>query len=392
MSKVVLYMSMSVDGFIAGPDDGPGSGLGVGGERLHDWLGAGGIDPGTYRPAGDGPSAMVFDEMMATGAVITGRRTFDHAGRWAGRPPRRRPGLRPDPRRPRRPAAGQRPLRHRRRRVRGAGPRRGRGRDVWCTGPAPPRRCLRIGELDELELHVVPVLLGQGRRLFDHLPAEHIELDLLRRLTPDDGDLAHRVMHLRYRVHARSDFISSLDGYAAAEGWPYGYGASTRAVSAVSSVPRYQVILSSRKRHQWCRSIVALRPVAFTVNPKRMTAMTSVSLAANASGVNSVTSRVSAIAAKKPGSSVLAAADAVPGRDGAGRLGCPVDVVGDDVEDRGDVAAAERVVDGLDGLDLGIHRVPPRDRVRAGWRSRPPPDIPETRYLSPPARAGAPTR
>ena len=36
--------------------------------------------------------------------------------------------------------------------------------------------------------------------VFDHLPAEHIELDLLRRLTPDDGDLAHRVMHLRYRV------------------------------------------------------------------------------------------------------------------------------------------------------------------------------------------------
>ena len=51
MSKVVLYMSMSVDGFIAGPDDGPEHGLGVGGERLHDWLGDGGIDPGSYRPA-----------------------------------------------------------------------------------------------------------------------------------------------------------------------------------------------------------------------------------------------------------------------------------------------------------------------------------------------------
>ena len=55
MSKVVLYMSMSVDGFIAGPDDGPGRGLGVGGERLHDWLGDGGVDPGSYRPAADGP-------------------------------------------------------------------------------------------------------------------------------------------------------------------------------------------------------------------------------------------------------------------------------------------------------------------------------------------------
>ena len=67
-------------------------------------------------------------------------------------------------------------------------------------GAGAAQALLRIGQLDELELHVVPVLLGQGRRLFDHLPAEHVELDLLRRLTPDDGDLAHRVMHLRYRV------------------------------------------------------------------------------------------------------------------------------------------------------------------------------------------------
>ncbi len=83
MSKVVLYMSMSVDGFIAGPDDSAQHGLGVNGERLHGWLSAGGVDPGSYRPA-DGPSATVFDEMMSTGAVITGRRTFEHGARWDG--------------------------------------------------------------------------------------------------------------------------------------------------------------------------------------------------------------------------------------------------------------------------------------------------------------------
>jgi dihydrofolate reductase len=83
MPKVVLYMSMSVDGFIAGPDDGPDHGLGVGGERLHDWLRPGGVDPRSHRPV-DGPGAAVFDELMATGAVIAGRRTFDHAGGWAG--------------------------------------------------------------------------------------------------------------------------------------------------------------------------------------------------------------------------------------------------------------------------------------------------------------------
>ena len=83
MSKVVLDMSMSVDGFITGPDDSPEHGLGVGGERLHGWLGAGGGEPDSYRPA-DAAGRTVFDELMATGAVITGRRTFEHAGGWGG--------------------------------------------------------------------------------------------------------------------------------------------------------------------------------------------------------------------------------------------------------------------------------------------------------------------
>jgi dihydrofolate reductase len=83
VSKVVLYMSKSVDGFITGPDDGTDHGLGVNGERLHDWLRAAGVDPRSHRPV-DGPSATVFDELMATGAVIAGRRTFEFAGGWAG--------------------------------------------------------------------------------------------------------------------------------------------------------------------------------------------------------------------------------------------------------------------------------------------------------------------
>jgi hypothetical protein len=64
MAKVVLYMSMSLDGFITGPDDGLDHGLGVNGERLHDWLRAGGLDLGSHRPV-DGPSAIVFDRPAA---------------------------------------------------------------------------------------------------------------------------------------------------------------------------------------------------------------------------------------------------------------------------------------------------------------------------------------
>jgi dihydrofolate reductase len=76
--------------------------------------------------------------------------------------------------------------------------------DVMVHGARAAQALLRAGQLDELELHVVPVLLGQGRRLFDNLPAEHIELNLVRRLTtPEAGELAQHVTHLRYRVRRR---------------------------------------------------------------------------------------------------------------------------------------------------------------------------------------------
>jgi len=193
MGKVVLYMSVSVDGFITGPDDGANAGLGVGGERLHAWLSEGGMDPASYRPVDD-VNAIVFDELMATGAVITGRRTFDHAGGWGGdhhdgvpifvlthAPPEA-----PAPGSARfvtdidscvalaRAAAGD--------------------RDVLLHGASAAQACLRAGLLDEMELHVIPVLLGQGRRLFDDLPPDHVELELVRSL---DGA---GVQHLHYRV------------------------------------------------------------------------------------------------------------------------------------------------------------------------------------------------
>jgi hypothetical protein len=73
MANAVLCMSMSLDGFISGPNDNKDNGLGDGGERLHDWLRDGGTEVASYRPSA-GPSQIVFDELMATGAVITGRR------------------------------------------------------------------------------------------------------------------------------------------------------------------------------------------------------------------------------------------------------------------------------------------------------------------------------
>jgi hypothetical protein len=69
MSKLIVYMSMSLDGFIAAVDDGPGRGLGVGGEPLHAWLTDGNTNPASFRPECV-VNAEIFGEMMASGAVL----------------------------------------------------------------------------------------------------------------------------------------------------------------------------------------------------------------------------------------------------------------------------------------------------------------------------------
>ena len=194
MSKVVLYMSMSLDGFIAGPDDGPDHGLGVNGERLHAWLRAGGVDPGSYRPV-DGPGATVFDEVMATGAVIVGRRTFEFAGGWAGDHHDGVPIFVLTHAAPEEPAPGAaRYVTDGIASCVAQAKAAAGGRDILLHGAATAQACLRAGLLDEMELQLIPVLLGQGRRLFEDLPPDHIELELLRSL---DGP---GVLHLRYRV------------------------------------------------------------------------------------------------------------------------------------------------------------------------------------------------
>jgi dihydrofolate reductase len=198
MGKLVLYMSMSLDGFISGPDDGMDHGLGVNGERLHAWLADGGVDPRSHRPKAE-PGAQVFDELMATGAVVTGRRTFDLAGGWAGDHHDGVPIFVLTHVAPREPAPG-----HARYVTDGvescvARAKAAAGdRDVLLHGAATAQECLRAGLLDEMELQLVPVLLGQGRRLFDDLPPDHIELELLRALDGPD------VQHLRYRVRTEA--------------------------------------------------------------------------------------------------------------------------------------------------------------------------------------------
>jgi len=196
VGNVVLDMSMSLDGFIAGPDDGPDHGLGVDGHRLHAWLAEGdGIDPLSYRP--DDASAVVFDEMMATGAVLVGRRTFDIAGHWDGDHHDGVPIFVPTHHPPADPPTGAATITYVTDGIASAASQAKAAagdRNVMFHGAETAQDALRAGVLDEMELHVMPVLLGRGRRLFDHLGADHIELELTRSID------APGVTHLHYRV------------------------------------------------------------------------------------------------------------------------------------------------------------------------------------------------
>src|SRR3954470_17662088 len=192
MALIRLYMTMSLDGYVTGPQDSLDTPMGIGGVRLFNWL---------DRRGHPGPSGQVYSEAMATRAVISGRRTYEHADRWQGDHHNGVPvfvlthEVPDDP-----PPGSVRYVTDVRECAAQARAAAGGG-DVLVHGAGAAQALLRAGQLDELELHVVPVLLGQGRRLFDDLPAEHIELEPVRRLTtPQVEDLAQRVTHMRYRI------------------------------------------------------------------------------------------------------------------------------------------------------------------------------------------------
>jgi len=200
MVKVYLSLSMSLDGFITGPNPRPGERMGDGGERLHEWM-AGMAD---FRERGDTSNAEadVLRELSSrTGALLMGRTMFD-AGEvpWGEDPPFGMPVF---------------VLTHRPRETltkqggttytfvtdgleaaleqakAAAG-----GKDVGLAGGANlAQQCLRAGILEEIQIHLVPVLLGAGRRLFDHLRAEPIELERTRVVESPVS-----VTHLSFRV------------------------------------------------------------------------------------------------------------------------------------------------------------------------------------------------
>jgi dihydrofolate reductase len=191
VSVSVLYMSMSLDGYIAGPNDEPDNPGGDGFMRLHDWFAT--ADGEIVRPSG--PAGQLWDEWNATGAVLVGRRTVEQVDHWGG-DHHGVPIFVPS-HRPAGPSVVNYPLvtyvtdgiaSAMAQAKAAAG-----NRNVMVHGAYTAQRALEAGVLDELQIHQIPVLFGGGRRLFEVLPSR-VELEIVRVIdTPE-------ATHIRYRV------------------------------------------------------------------------------------------------------------------------------------------------------------------------------------------------
>jgi dihydrofolate reductase len=200
MPKVAANISTSLDGYVAGPNDGPDNGLGDGGERLHQWVY--GLESWRERHGLEGGEASrdaeILEETFATtGAIVLGKRMFDNARGWGEEPPFHMPVfvLTHEARDPVEKDGGTTFtfVEGIENAVAAASAAAG-DKDVSIGGGASViQQCLAAGLLDELQIHLVPVLLGGGVPLFgpDTRPAE---LECTRVID------SPAVTHLRFRI------------------------------------------------------------------------------------------------------------------------------------------------------------------------------------------------
>jgi dihydrofolate reductase len=203
MGIVTAHMSMSLDGVIAGPNAGAGNPLGDGGARIQQWM----FDLASFREIQglSGGQTNRDDEELRerfapTVAVVMGRRMFDEGEEpWGDDPPFHMPVF---------------VVTHeaRERLVKEGGTTftfvpdgiesaleqakaaAGDKNVNIAGGAATVQQFIKAGLLDELEIHLAPVLFGEGIRLFERMGPEHIELENIRVVA------SPRVTHLRFRV------------------------------------------------------------------------------------------------------------------------------------------------------------------------------------------------
>jgi dihydrofolate reductase len=202
MGKVTTGFSMSLDGFIAGPNDSPENSLGDGGERLFKWYFSG--DDNVEVPSGNRlfkmskeGADMIQEASQSAGVLVTARRTFDIAHAWGGKHPMDVPVVVVTHRVPQewvKPGSpftfvtdGVERAIEKARQIAG-------DKAVVIGAPSIVKQCLQAGLLDEIHIDLVPVLLFDGIPLFDHLGIAPLDLETM------EVNATSGAIHITYRI------------------------------------------------------------------------------------------------------------------------------------------------------------------------------------------------
>jgi dihydrofolate reductase len=202
MGKVAMGLTMSLDGFIAGPNDGPEHPLGEGGMRLFDWYSSGDTEyhmAGTEMVVRVSPQSadMLREAHSKMGAFVTGRRTFDITNGWGGNPPLGVPAFVVTHNIPQDWVYEGSPFTFVTEGVESAVEQAKEAageKDVAVGAASIVQQCIRAGLLDEIHIDLVPVLLGDGVRLFNNLGDGQVELERTEIIEAPD------VTHMTFRV------------------------------------------------------------------------------------------------------------------------------------------------------------------------------------------------
>lgn len=200
MSKLILDISMSLDGFIAGLNDHQKQPLGDGGEAIQSWLFSGN-QPSKYNEFFQLSSTnkAVFDASIPkTGAMIVGRRTFDIVNGWEGSHPIQDVPIFVVTHEPPETYLEDKTsftfitdgIESAVQQAKEAA----NGKNISVGAASIAQQCIKAKLLDEMHLHVSPIILGNGIRLFDHMGAEQIKLESENVVDGSD------VIHLKYRL------------------------------------------------------------------------------------------------------------------------------------------------------------------------------------------------
>jgi dihydrofolate reductase len=202
MGKVIFENSVSLDGYTAGPNDGPDNGLGDGGQALFTWYNNGDV---AFPMAGTDmvfkvsqASADLLKETWSTfGSMVAGRRMFDIAHAWDGKPPGGDPTFIMTHHPPQEWVYEGSPFTFVTDGVESAvaQARQAAGdKDISIASASIAKQCISAGLLDELHLDLAPVLLGGGVQLFESLGVMPINLEIIRVIQ------GKGVTHLHYRI------------------------------------------------------------------------------------------------------------------------------------------------------------------------------------------------